>query len=248
MKSHSETNHFKFSLTVLAYPLALVFVMLIVFWYELRFHENFTPHGIMPRTFSGLQGILFSPFIHATLQHLYNNSIPFIVLTGGLFYFYRAVAGKVFVLLFLFSGIGTWIIGRESYHIGASGIVYGLAAFLFFKGIWSGYYRLIAFSLIVIFLYGSLVWGTMPLDPGMSWEGHLSGFASGLFLAYFIRQKIPKPVKYEWENPDFNAENDDFLRHFDKDGNFIEFLPEEEEDTIEDVTSRVEEENINDLK
>lgn len=244
MKMSRAPEHFKFSLGVILYPLLLVFAMLIVFWFELRFHQNFTDHGILPRTVSGLQGILFSPFIHATLQHLYNNSIPFIVLMGGLFYFYRAVAWKVFLLLFLFSGFGTWLIGREAYHIGASGIVYGLAAFLFFKGIWSGHYRLTAFSLIVIFLYGSLVWGTMPLDPGMSWEGHLCGFLSGLLLAFFIKQKIPNPIKYEWENPDFKEENDPFLRHFDENGNFIEFLPEEEEveneNEIEDESSCVE--------
>ncbi len=237
MKTSKETEHFKFSRGVLVYPLLLVFMMLLVFWFELRFHQDFTNHGILPRTVSGLQGILFSPFIHSTLQHLYNNSIPFIVLMGGLFYFYRAVAWKVFLLLVLFSGLGTWLIGREAYHIGASGIVYGLAAFLFFKGIWSGHYRLIAFSLIVIFLYGSLVWGTMPLDPGMSWEGHLCGFLSGLLLAFFIKQKIPQPAKYEWEKPEFNQENDPFLRHFDGKGNFIDILPEDE-----NVQNEVEEE------
>ncbi|MGB3775835.1 MAG: rhomboid family intramembrane serine protease [Leeuwenhoekiella sp.] len=202
MKTYGEPEPFKFTIGVILYPLLMVFIMLLVFWFELRFNENFTPHGILPRSVSGLQGIVFSPFIHATLQHLYNNSIPFIVLTGGLFYFYREVAWKVFIFILLFSGMGTWLIGREAYHIGASGMVYGLAAFLFFKGIWSGHYRLIAFSLIVIFLYGSLVWGTMPLDPGMSWEGHLCGFLSGMLLALSIKQKIPTPIKYNWENPD----------------------------------------------
>jgi len=82
----------------------------------------------------------------------------------------------------------------------------------------------------------------MPLDPGMSWEGHLCGFLSGLLLAFFIKQKIPKPIKYDWEKPDFSAENDPFLRHFDENGNFIEFLPEDEEveNEIEEETSNIE--------
>lgn len=233
-----EQNPFKFSLNVVLVPLGLVFTMLLVFWVELRFGYDFTDHGVLPRTIGGLQGVVFSPFIHSSLEHFYNNSIPTLVLTGGLFYFYRPVAFKVLVLLLLLSGMGTWLIGRQAYHIGASGMVYALASFLFFKGIWSGYYRLIAFSLIVIFLYGSLVWGTMPLNPGMSWEGHLSGFISGLILALFIRKDIARPVKYEWEKTDFEAENDPFLRHFDENGNFIEELPEEDIDDEEVVLNK----------
>lgn len=224
----SDHDPFRFSLRVMLFPLGFAFIMLLVFWFELRFGYNFTRYGILPRRFSGLQGVIFSPFIHATLEHLYHNSIPFIVLTGGLFYFYRPVALRVFVLALLFSGLGTWLLGRDAYHIGASGMIYALATFLFFKGIWSGYYRLTAFSLIVIFLYGSLIWGTLPLDPGMSWEGHLSGFISGLALAFFIRKKILKPEQYEWQKDDYEAENDAFLKHFDENGNFIEELPEED--------------------
>lgn len=213
--------------------------MLLVFWFELRFGFNFTPHGILPRKISGLQGIVFGPFIHSSLEHLYNNSIPMIVLSAGLFYFYRPVSGKVFLWLLLLSGLGTWLIGREAYHIGASGMIYALAAFLFFKGIWSGHYRLTAFSLIVIFLYGSLIWGTLPLDPGMSWEGHLSGALSGLILAFVIRKDILKPEKYEWQKPDYEEENDPFLRHFDENGNFIEELPEEEEEDVNTPADKI---------
>ncbi len=228
MKKKGEFNEFRFNPGVIAYPLAFVIVMWLVFWFELRFNFNFTSNGILPRTLSGIQGIVFSPFIHSSLEHLYNNSIPLMALMTGLFYFYRPVAWKVILMIALFSGIGTWAIGREAYHIGASGMVYGLASFLFFKGIWSKYYRLTAFSLIVVFLYGSLIWGTVPLDPGMSWEGHLSGFLSGTLLALFIRQNIARPKKYEWEKVDYNEEDDPFLKHFDENGNFIEILPEDE--------------------
>ena len=109
-----------------------------------------------------------------------------------------------------------------------------MASFLFFKGIWSKNFRLTAFSLIVVFLYGSLIWGTMPLQEGMSWEGHLSGFISGTVLAFIIRSKIAKPVKYAWEAEDYQAEDDPFLKQFDENGNFIDPpLPVDEHDDEE---------------
>ncbi len=234
MHSSNKKQDFGFSPQVLIFPLATVLLMWMVFWSELSFRENFTNLGVYPRTLKGLRGVLFSPFIHANLEHLYNNSIPFLVLLAGLFYFYKSVAWKVFWIIYLFSGLGTWFIGRESYHIGASGIIYGLASFLFFKGIWSKHYRLTAFSLIVIFLYGSLIWGTMPLDPQMSWEGHLSGFLSGVVLAFFIKRNIPKPVRYDWEREDFRESDDIFMQHFDINGNFIEEFPEMKQNDADD--------------
>lgn len=227
MKNH-QNQEFQFYQGVVIYPLIFVMLMWIVFWLEIRFNLNFTPSGIYPRRFSGLQGVLFSPFIHGSLKHLFNNSIPILALTAALFYFYRKVAWRVLFFIAIGGGLLTWIVARPSYHIGASGVVYGLASFLFFKGIWSKHYRLTALSLIVVFIYGSLVWGTMPLDPSMSWEGHLSGFIVGLILAFAVRQKIAAPKKYEWEKEDFDEENDPFLKQFDADGNFID-LPEDDE-------------------
>jgi len=216
-------------------PLAFALLIWLVFWFELRFGHNFTPYGVMPRSFSGLRGVLFSPFIHSSLSHLWHNTVPTVVLTGGLFYFYRGVAWRVLVILILGGGIGTWIIGREAYHIGASGVIYGLASFLFFKGIWSKNFRLTAFSLIVVFLYGSLIWGTLPLQEGMSWEGHLSGFITGTVLAFVIRSKIAKPTKYAWEAEDYKAEEDPFLRQFDAEGNSIDPIPDVDDDEDESL-------------
>ena len=138
------------------------------------------------------------------------------------------MAWRVLAVIVLAGGFLTWVFARQAYHIGASGVVYGLASFLFFKGIWSRYYRLIALSLIVVFIYGSLVWGTMPIDPSMSWEGHLAGFIVGLVLAFAERQKIVKPEQYVWQREDYDEGNDPFLKHFDENGNFID-LPEEDE-------------------
>ena len=230
MNAQRQNSAFQFSTGVVLYPLIVVLSLWLVFWFELRFGYNFTPFGVKPREISGLAGIIFSPFIHSTLSHLWHNSVPTLVLIAGLFYFYKPVAWQVLFWIVLGSGLGTWLIGREAYHIGASGVVYGLASFLFFKGIWSKHYRLTAFSLIVVFLYGSLIWGTMPIRDGMSWEGHLSGFLTGLILAFVIKTKIAKPVKYVWETEAYNPEDDPFLQQFDEDGNFIDPPSEEEEE------------------
>ena len=230
MNAQRQNSAFQFSTGVVLYPLIVVLSLWLVFWFELRFGYNFTPFGVKPREISGLAGIILSPFIHSTLSHLWHNSVPTLVLIAGLFYFYKPVAWQVLFWIVLGSGLGTWLIGRDAYHIGASGVVYGLASFLFFKGIWSKHYRLTAFSLIVVFLYGSLIWGTMPIRDGMSWEGHLSGFLTGLILAFVIKTKIAKPVKYVWETEAYNPEDDPFLQQFDEDGNFIDPPSEEEEE------------------
>ena len=128
----------------------------------------------------------------------------------------------------LLSGFLTWCIGRPSYHIGASGLIYVLVSFIFFKGVFAKHYRLIALSLLVAFLYGSMIWNTIPLEEGISWEGHLSGLIVGLVFALLFRKQIAKPKKYVWEEPDYNEEDDEFLKHFDENGNFIENIVEEE--------------------
>lgn len=211
-----------FSTEVILYPLVLVLLMWIVFWAEIRFNWDFTYLGINPRKISGLPGIVLGPFIHGDLKHLFNNSVPFFVLSLSLFYFYRNIRWKVFIYGFLLSGVLTWLIGRPALHIGASGVVYMLASFLFFKGIFSKQYQLTALSLIVVFLYGGLLWYLFPIDPKISWEGHLSGFGVGLGFALLFREVPIENKKYEWEQDDYNPDNDDFLKQFDENGNFIE--------------------------
>ena len=224
----SEIGHFKFSNKVVAIPLLAMILIWAVYWLELSLGINFNEFGVMPRTVSGLRGIIFSPFIHGSLEHLYNNTIPLAILLSALWYFYRDVALKVVVYGVLLSGIITWFIGRTSYHIGASGLIYVLASFVFFKGVFSSYYRLVALSLIVVFIYGSMLWYIFPVKEGMSWEGHLAGFITGLVLAKMVKARIPQTKKYDWEKDDYNEEDDLFLRHFDENGNFRE-LPIEED-------------------
>jgi membrane associated rhomboid family serine protease len=229
----SNQGDFKFSNSVLVAPLLAMIVIWFVYWMELRFQTNFNDFGLYPRTFSGLSGVLFSPFIHGSLEHLYNNTIPLALLLASLFYFYREVALKVLLLGILFSGLITWGIGRPSYHIGASGVIYLLASFVFFKGIFTKHYRLVALSLVVVFIYGGLLWYIFPMENGISWEGHLGGFLTGLALAFFVKARIPAPKKFAWEHEDYDEDQDAFLKHFDADGNFIESVEEEVPKDIE---------------
>ena len=231
----NNQDHFKFSTGVLAYPISFVLIIWLLFWLEVRTGFNFSKYGIYPQTFKGLKGVIFSPFIHGSIQHLYHNTVPLFVLSVALFYFYRPIAWKVLIMGILLSGFLTWCIGRPSFHIGASGLIYVLVSFIFFKGVFTKHYRLVALSLLVVFLYGSMIWYALPSQEGVSWEGHLSGLITGLFFAFIFRKAISKPEKYAWEETNYNEDDDPFLKHFDDNGNFIENLNpeiEQEQPTI----------------
>ena len=223
----STKDYFRFSNGVVLAPLMAVLAIWTVFLIELRVGVNFNDFGIYPRTLSGIKGVVFSPFIHGSVEHLYNNTLPLAILTSFLFYFYHKSALRIIVWGVLASGMLTWIIGRPSFHIGASGLIYVLASFIFFKGIFAKHYRLVALSLVVVFIYGSMIWYIFPVKDGISWEGHLSGFITGLFLAMIVKVNLPKEKKYTWEQEDYAEEDDPFLRHFDENGNFIETNPDE---------------------
>ena len=235
----NNQEHFKFSNGVIAYPIVFVLVIWIVFWYEIRFGHNFTSFGVYPQKLKGLRGIIFSPFIHGDIKHLYHNTIPLFVLSAALFYFYKHIAWKVLGLGILLSGLLTWSFARPAYHIGASGLIYVLFSFTFFKGIFAKHYRLIALSLMVIFLYGSLVMYALPIEAGISWEGHLSGLITGLLFALIFRKEIAKPKKYVWEQENYNEEEDEFLKHFDENGNFIEHKELDPETSVEEESSTI---------
>lgn len=192
-----------------------VFVIWFVYWLEIKFGWNFNKFGVYPRNFEGFRGVFLSPFIHSNTSHLFNNSVPLWVLTTSLFYFYKDVALKVLAYGGFLAGLLTWIIARESYHIGASGIVYLLFSFVFFSGIFKKHFRLVALSLMVIFLYGSMIWYVFPIKEGMSWEGHLSGFIVGLILAYIYRKKGIVKEEFKFTKTAF----DDM---FDEEGNLIQ--------------------------
>ncbi|WP_396635500.1 rhomboid family intramembrane serine protease [Maribacter sp. R77961] len=218
----NDSQHFRFTNAVLLVPLAAVLLIWGFYWMELVNGTNLNYLGVYPRTLLGLRGVLISPLVHGSLEHLYNNTIPLAILLTALFYFYRKVAWNVLFTGIILSGLLTWLIGRPSYHIGASGLIYVLASFIFFKGIYTKYYRLVALSLVVVFIYGSLLWYIFPVKEGISWEGHLSGFVTGMVMAIFVKAKLPEQKKYDWEREDYNEEEDEFLKQFDENGNFIE--------------------------
>ncbi|MEL4306529.1 rhomboid family intramembrane serine protease [Joostella sp. CR20] len=215
-----------FSLWILIYPLFFGLTIWTVYWFELTFGHDFREFGIYPRTLRGLKGIIFSPFIHSSVEHLYSNTLPLMILSATLFYFYQKISWKVLLFGILLSGFFTWLIGRPAYHIGASGLIYVLVSFIFFKGIFTKTRRLVALSLVVVFVYGSMFWFIFPVEDKVSWEGHLSGFIVGLMFALLFKTETFQKEKYDWERADFNEADDPFLKHFDADGNFIENIEE----------------------
>ena len=228
--SMNSVSSFRFTTGVLAYPIVFVLLIWIVFWAELRFGFQFKYLGIYPRKIEGLIGVVFSPFVHGSLTHLYHNSIPLFILSMALFYFYRPFAWKLIFAGILLSGLLTWCIGSSAYHIGASGLIYVLMSFLLFKGLFSNHFRLIALSLVVVFLYGGMLWYIFPVKEKMSWEGHLSGFIVGLMFAFIFKTTVAQSEQFEWEQSDFNPLDDPFLKQFDADGNFIE-IPKPDHDS-----------------
>lgn len=180
-------------------PLVLVAIMWIIKLYEVNAGIDLGMHGVLPRTASGLQGILFSPFLHGSYDHLLSNTTPFILLMAALIFFYEEVWLNAFVFIYFLSGIGLWLGGRENYHIGASGIVYGLTGFIFLSGILKRDTKLMALSMLVIFLYGSMIWGVFPLFKDVSFEAHLFGLISGCLAAMLYRDSGPKKKLYQWE-------------------------------------------------
>ena len=203
----------KLTKSIFLIPIAYVLIIWIIYGIEIAFGYNFNKYGVYPRNLMGFRGVFLTHFIHNNTSHLFNNSIPLFVLLSSLFYFYKEVAYKVLFFGGFFAGFITWMIARESYHIGASGIVYVLFSFVFFSGVIKKHYRLVALSLIVIFLYGSMIWYILPIKDGISWEGHLSGLLVGLFFSILYRNKgIVKEV-HQFTETDF-----DLL--FDENGNF----------------------------
>lgn len=195
MKSEEKNKLYNALLVTLSFLL----VCWALFLMDAELGYNIKNWGLKPREAKGLIGILSVHFLHKDYEHIINNSWAFLVLNMYLFFFYRSVAYKVFPIMLIFSAVLLWIWGRSGNHIGASVIIYGLSSFLFFSGLFRKSLPLMAVSALVLFSYGSMLWGVFPIQPEMSWEGHLSGALMGLLCAYYYKEDGPQRKKYQWE-------------------------------------------------
>jgi membrane associated rhomboid family serine protease len=189
-------------------PLLFVVTIWCIKVIETSFGVSFSSYGLYPRELFGLTGIVTFPLLHGSWDHLISNTLPMLFFTTALFYFYPKSAKPTFIALYIVPGILLWLFARPSFHIGASAIVYGLAAFIFFSGIIRKDKRSIILACILTFFYGGMVWGILPYKDGVSWEGHLFGGLTGVLMAFVFRKRDPFQ-KYKWED-DENDNDDDY--------------------------------------
>lgn len=200
----------------LIFPVALLALLWIVKAFELYFKSDFSEFGIQPHHFTGLRGIILAPLLHADLNHLWANSAPLFILTAGLVYYYPDSWFKILGYAWLTTGLWVWSFADEnSVHIGASGIVYALVAFHFIAGLLKREPRQMAFAFLVVFLYGSVIWGIFPElfpEKNISWESHLLGLIAGSTLAFFFRENGMQRIEHEWNDEDIPDDENAYWR------------------------------------
>ncbi|MEM6967367.1 MAG: rhomboid family intramembrane serine protease [Bacteroidota bacterium] len=194
MIAEKETQRFYNSLQL---PVAIILLLFIIHLLKETTSIDFVYWGIFPRKLYGLKGILTAPLIHGNWQHLFSNSVPFLGLLLVCMYFYRIVAVRGLVMIWILTGLSVWLLGnffddeiKNISHIGASGVVYGLVAFVFWNGIFVRSTPSIVLALIVLVLYAGMFEGILPNQPGISWESHLFGGLVGIFTAYFYKDDL----------------------------------------------------------
>jgi membrane associated rhomboid family serine protease len=198
--------------------LKIPFRFIVVIWaihivqFLLRLDLGFL--GVYPREFFGLKGVLFAPLIHADFPHLIHNSTPFFVLSAMIMFFYRKVAVRSIIMIYLLTGLAVWLFARSVFHIGASGVVYGLVSFVFWNGIFRRNVKSIILALIVTFLYSGFFMGILPNQEGISWESHLLGGIIGIFTSFWYKDEIEKDEQKEipsWEREPTSMNESFFL-------------------------------------
>jgi membrane associated rhomboid family serine protease len=171
-------------------PFRLVFLMWAAFYVEIFYGWRLSHLGIVPWSLMGLIGIFTGPMLHGSLDHLVSNTVPLLFLGTVLFFFYEKIGNTVFFRSYFWTNILVWLFGRQySNHIGASGVVYGLAFFLIFFGIFRRDFVSMLISIVVIMLYGGVIYGVLPTDPRVSWESHFAGALVGIYTAVGLSSK-----------------------------------------------------------
>ena len=202
--------------SALRFPLYLIAILWIIHLAQVLMGVRFIGLGVYPRKLDGAIGILTAPLIHGSFQHLLSNSIPLFFLITLLFIAYKKSSWMALILIYLGTGLGMWLFVRPSFHIGASGVVYGLVSFMFWTGIFRRNIRSIAISLAILFLYSGYIWGIFPGEPGVSWDGHLVGAITGIIVAYILRGQMEESNKDE-EQYTYLQEEAPKRRFFDQD-------------------------------
>jgi membrane associated rhomboid family serine protease len=196
----------------LAIRLAVGFVLLLSLIHLMNWGLDLDPwpFGLRPREWSGLVGIVTSPLVHSNFAHLFANAVPLATVGAAMLFLYPHSALRVLPSVYFGSGLFVWLFGRGAVHLGASGLVYGLVSYVFVAGVLRRDRRAVAASLLVVLMYGSLAWGVLPIEPGVSWETHLSAAVIGVLLALVLRKlDIPPRKRYVWEDQIADGDDDE---------------------------------------
>jgi membrane associated rhomboid family serine protease len=208
-----DSLHLKRSFTIVAaFTIALWLIKIV----EVLTGTNLYKYGIQPGQLSGLAGVLWAPLIHSSFSHLFANTAPLLILGTALLYGYPKSAIIVVPALYIGTGLGVWFFARQFYHIGASGLTFGFMFFVFTIGAIRWDRRAIALSMVVFLLYGGMIWGIFPNEPGISYESHFFGAMIGIILAILLRNYDPNlpEKKYNWEEDEEDEE--DNMEYYDK--------------------------------
>jgi membrane associated rhomboid family serine protease len=205
--SRNFKNELNKILNGIFFPLMFVLSLWLIHFVLSNLHLHVCEFGLIPRTTKGTFTAFSFHLVHGSWSHLISNTIPLLFLGSVVFYFYRSIAFHVFFWVYFMTGVWLWAAARDgTCHVGASGLVYGFVSFIFFSGIFRKNRSLLVISLLVVFLYGSLIWGIFPFNESISWEGHLLGSLSGIITAYFYKKEGPPHDVHHWDEDDNEPE------------------------------------------